>query len=329
MSTPAVRIAGIGMAVPAQVVTNDDLSKTLDTNDQWIRERTGIRERRVARPDETLTSFCVAAARDAMAMAGATPDEIGAVLLATTSPDHPMPATACEIQAALGCLNAVAFDLHAACAGFIIGLATGEGLMRAGIAKKVLVIGGEKLSTITNWEDRGTAILFADGAGAVVLEPATGDGRGVLSTFARSDGRLMPLLCIPGGGNVRPLGPQVLQERSHLMQMQGREVFKHAVTQMANACDEALRRAGLTGHDIDWLVPHQANLRIIDATAKHAGLPPEKVVVNVDRYGNTSSASIPIAICEAVKDGRITKGSTLMLAAFGAGFTWGSAVVRW
>lgn len=326
--TPHVRIAGIGSSVPDRVVTNADLEAMLDTNDAWITERTGIRERRIAAPDQTLTSLCAAAAREALANAGATVDEIGAIILATTSPDHPMPATACEVQAAIGAFNAVAFDIHAACAGFIVGLAVGEGMITGQRCRKVLVIGGEKLSSITNWKDRGTAILFADGAGAVVLEPAT-DGRGILSSFTRSDGRLMPLLCIPAGGNVRPLTAEAIAAGDNLMQMQGREVFKHAVREMAAACDQALQQAGLTGAEIDWLVPHQANLRIIDATAKHAGVPMSKVVVNVDRYGNTSSASIPIAIHEAVRDGRITPGSTLLLAAFGAGFTWGSMVVKW
>lgn len=327
---PRVRIAGIGASIPDNVVTNRDLESRLETTDQWIAERTGIRERRVARPDETLASFCVAASRDALAAAGATVDELDAVILATTTPDRPLPACACDIQAELGAWNAVAFDVHAACAGFIIALKVGEGMIAGGRCRKVLVIGGEKLSTITNWEDRGTAILFADGAGAVVLEAAEpGESRGILSCFTRSDGRLAPLLCIPGGGNVMPISAEVIANRDHLMQMNGREVFKHAVREMASACETAMREAGITGDEVDWLVPHQANLRIIDATARHFGLPMEKVVVNVDRMGNSSSASIPIALSEAVADGRVKRGSTLLLVAFGAGFTWGAMVVKW
>jgi 3-oxoacyl-[acyl-carrier-protein] synthase-3 len=326
---PLARITGLGASVPDTIVTNRDLEARLDTSDQWIADRTGIRERRVAGPEVTLASLCIAACQQAMTAAGATADEIGAIILATTTPDRPLPACACDIQVGLGAFNAVAFDVHAACAGFIIALSIGEGLIAGGRHRKVLVIGGEKLSTITNWEDRSTAILFADGAGAVVLEAAEADGRGILSSYTRSDGRLAPLLCIPGGGNIRPISAEVLNDRAHLMQMNGREVFKHAVREMASACDIAMAQAGITGTEVDWLVPHQANLRIIDATAKHVGMPMDKVVVNVDRMGNTSSASVPIALAEAVADGRVTPGSTLLLAAFGAGFTWGAMVVKW
>ena len=329
MTAPAARVAGLGFCVPDRVVTNADLEKVLDTNDQWIVERTGIRERRLASPETTLTELATEAARRALKAAGTGPDALDAVILATTTPDRPMPATACEVQAALGAWGAVAFDIYAACTGFVIAMSVGEGMIASGRYRRVLVIGGEKLSRITDWEDRGTAILFADGAGAAVLEPAEGDGRGILSTFMRTDGRLGSLLNIPGGGNIDPLTEELIRRRGHLMRMQGREVFKHAVREMASASDEAVRLAGLTYDDIDWLVPHQANLRIIEATAKHANIPMDKVIVNVDRYGNTSSASIPIAIGEAVADGRIRKGSTLLLVAFGGGLTWGGMVVRW
>lgn len=326
---PVARITGLGVFVPSRIVTNHDLEATLDTNDEWIAERTGIRARRVANADETLTYMCVQAATRALANAGAGPDDIDAIVLATTSPDHLMPATACEVQAALGSRKSVAYDLHAACAGFIVALTVAEGLIAGGRARRILVIGGEKLSTITDWKDRGTAILFADGAGAVVVEPATGDGRGILSSVTRTDGRQFALLNIPGGGSADPISEKVVQERSHFMHMQGREVFKMAVREMAAASDEAIRQADLTPDDVQYLIPHQANLRIIESTAKHAGLSMDRVVVNVDRYGNTSSASIPIALAEAVEDGRVKPGSIVLFTAFGAGLTWGSMVVRW
>lgn len=326
---PVARITGLGAAVPPHVVTNADLEKSLDTNDEWITERTGIRQRHIAPAELTLSALCTEASRKALASAGVDAADVDAVILATTSPDHLMPATACEIQAQLGAFNAVAYDIHAACAGFIVALTVGEGLIASGRFRKVLLIGGEKLSTITDWQDRGTAILFADGAGAVVLEPATGDGRGILASFTRTDGRHVELLHIPGGGNVDPISEEMIRGRRQFMRMQGREVFKLAVREMAHACDETLRQAGLTGADVDYLVPHQANLRIIEATAKHAGLPMEKVIVNVDRFGNTSSASIPIALEEAVRDGRVRPDSVLLFAAFGAGLTVGSMVVRW
>jgi 3-oxoacyl-[acyl-carrier-protein] synthase-3 len=326
---PIVEIAGLGVAVPAQVVTNHDLSRTLDTSDAWIVERTGIRERRIARPDESLASFCVTAAHTAMDRAGVTAEELDAIILATVSPDRRMPGTACDIQALLGANNAAAFDISAACPGFVYGLAIAEGFVAAGTSRNVLVIGGEKLSSITDWQDRATAVLFGDGAGAAVVRRAQADGRGILSTFLKADGRLAPLLWIPAGGSLEPVSEKVLKERTHLMQMKGREVFKAAVLAMAEATDEALRRACVSADQIDLFVPHQANLRIIEATAKHAGIPMSKVMVNLEKYGNTSAASIPIALDQALTEGRIDKGSLLLFVAFGAGFTWGSAVVRW
>jgi 3-oxoacyl-[acyl-carrier-protein] synthase-3 len=325
---PIVAITGLGTAVPATVVTNDDLSRTLDTSDEWIRERTGIRERRVAR-DESLVSLCETASRQAMAGAGVDPLDLDAIVLGTVSPDRRMPGTSCDLQAVLGATNAAAFDISAACPGFIYALTIAEGLIASGQSRTVLVLGGEKLSTITDWQDRATAVLFGDGAGAAVVQRATGDGRGVLSTFIKSDGRLAPLLWIPGGGSAEPLSEKVLRERSHLMKMAGREVFKAAVHAMADATDQALRRACVTAEEIDLFVPHQANVRIIEATAKHAGIPMDKVMVNLDRYGNTSAASIPLALEQAIREGRVRPGSLLLFVAFGAGFTWGSAVVRW
>lgn len=326
---PIARITGLGAAAPSRVVTNDELAKTLDTNDDWIVTRTGIRERRVAEPGELLNTFAERAARQALAEAGLTPLDIGAIVVATVSPDYHMPSQAVYLQAALGASSAAAFDLRAACAGFVYGLTVAESLIATGMAKHVLVVGAEMLSTITDWSDRGTAILFGDGAGAVVLSPANGDGRGILSTFIKSDGRLADLLYIPGGGNAERLTPELLSHNRQFMHMKGREVFKAAVTAMADAADAALERAGLTGADVELMVPHQANVRIIEATAKHASIPMEKVIVNVDRYGNTSSASIPLALDEARSAGRLVPGTVTLLVGFGSGFAWGSMVIRW
>jgi 3-oxoacyl-[acyl-carrier-protein] synthase III len=328
MARPIAEFAGLGVALPKRVVTNDDLSKTLDTTNEWIVERTGIRERRIAEPDETLASLCATASRRALDQARLSPTDLDSIVLGTVSPDRRMPGTACDLQALLGAENAAAFDISAACPGFVYALAVSEGMIATGTAKNVLVLGGERLSTITDWEDRSTAVLFGDGAGAAVLRPAQGTS-GILSTFLKTDGRLANLLYIPGGGGCHPISEQVIKDRSQFMKMAGREVFKAAVHAMAEATDEALRRACVSAEDIDLFVPHQANIRIIEATAKHAGIPMEKVMVNLDRYGNTSAASIPIALDQALAEGRVTKGSLLLFVAFGAGFTWGSAVVRW
>ena len=329
ITRPFAEIGGLGVAVPDRVVTNADFEKTLDTSDQWIVERTGIRERRIAGPGQSLASLSRDASMIALEQAGITPLDIDAIVLGTATPDRLLPSTACDLQALLGAENAGAFDISAACPGFIYGLTVAEGLIAAGQHKNVLVVGAEKLSTITDFTDRSTAILFGDGAGAAVLRPTSGNGKGLLSTFIKSDGKLAPLLYRPGGGACDPISDKVVRERSHYIKMAGREVFKAAVLAMSESCDEALQRAGITGDQIDLLIPHQANIRIIEATAKHAGVPMEKVMVNVDRFGNTSSASIPLAIDQAVREGRIKPGMVLLLVAFGAGFTWGSVVVRW
>jgi len=328
MQRPIVAIDGLGVYLPAAVVTNHDFETRLETSDQWIVERTGIRERRWASADETVATMARGAAEQAMSRAGITAQQLDAIIVATATPDRLLPSTACYLQALLGADRAAAFDLSAACSGFIYGLTVAEGMISAGQAAHVLVVGGEKLTNITDMTDRATAILFGDGVGAVVVSKARGN-RGILSTFIKSDGRLAPLLNIPGGGVIDPISEKVVRERSHYMKMAGREVFKHAVLTMAEACDEALRRAGIEAKDIDLLVPHQANIRIIDATARHAGIPEEKVVVTVDRYGNTSAASIPMALADAEQSGRLTPGKVVLLVAFGAGFTWGSAVIRW
>jgi 3-oxoacyl-[acyl-carrier-protein] synthase-3 len=326
---PFAELASVGTAVPPGVLTNQDLTRTLDTSDEWIVERTGIRERRIARPEQSVAMLSREAAEIALERAGIGPADLDAIVLATASPDRLLPSTACDLQALLGADNAAAFDVSAACPGYIYAITVAEGLIASGQSRTVLVIGAEKLSTITDFQDRSTAILFGDGAGASVVRRSTQAGRGLLSTYLKSDGRLAPLLYRPGGGSSDPISEKVVCERSHYMKMAGREVFKAAVRAMAEACDEALTRAGVTADQIDLLIPHQANLRIIDATAKHAGIPMSKVMVNLDRYGNTSSASIPLALDQAVAEGRVGPGSLVLLVAFGAGFTWGSAVVRW
>jgi 3-oxoacyl-[acyl-carrier-protein] synthase III len=326
---PFAEVASVGVAVPPGVLTNADLTQMLDTSDAWIVERTGIRERHIARPEETVAKLSQEASERAMASAGVTADQLDAIVLATASPDRLLPSTACDLQALLGAENAAAFDISAACPGFVYALTVAEGLIASGQSETVLVVGAEKLSAITDFQDRSTAILFGDGAGAAIMRRSSQPGRGILATFIKSDGRLAPLLYRPGGGSADPISERVVCERSHYMKMAGREVFKAAVRTMTDACDEALRRAGITADQVDLLVPHQANLRIIEAIAKHAGFPMSRVMVNVERYGNTSSASIPLALEQAVAEGRVGPGSVILMVAFGAGFTWGSAVIRW
>lgn len=326
---PFAEMASVGVAVPPGVLTNADLTKMLDTSDEWIVERTGIRERHIARPDESVAMLSCQASRRALEQAGHTAQDLDAIVLATATPDRLLPSTACDLQALLGANKAAAFDISAACPGFLFATGVAEGLIASGLGEVVLVVGAEKLSTITDFQDRSTAILFGDGAGAAVVRRSNGNGRGILSTFLKSDGTLAPLLYRPGGGAVDPISEKVVCERSHYMKMAGREVFKAAVLTMAEACDEAMRRAGVAAEEIDLLIPHQANIRIIEATAKHAGISMDKVMVNVDRYGNTSSASIPLALDQAISEGRVSQGSLLLLVAFGAGFTWGSSVIRW
>ena len=330
MKRPVAYVAGTGRGIPAKVMTNHDFAALgLDTSHEWIVERTGIVERRIAAPDETTCSMAVTASKQAMIRAGVHAGELDAIVLSTATPDRLLPATAVDLQAQLGATRAAAFDLSAACTGWLYAMTVAEGLMHSGVIETALVVGAEKMSAITDWQDRSTCVLFGDGAGAVVLKRAqSGGSRGILSTFMRSDGTLAELLWRPAGGAAVPFSDAVLQERSSFVKMAGREVFKHAVRQMNEACDRALDGAKLTGNDIDVLIPHQANNRIIEATAKHAGISMEKVYVNVDRFGNTSSASIPIAIDEAFERGRLRPGSTALLCAFGAGFTWGSMVIR-
>src|SRR5688500_11899453 len=309
-------------------MTNHDFAALgIETSDEWIVERTGIRQRHIARNGETTSSMAADAARHAMGRAGVHAGEVDSILLSTATPDRLLPATAVDVQAALGATRAAAFDVGAACSGWLYAITAAEGMIAAGSAETVLVIGSEKMSAIVDWQDRATCVLFGDGAGAVVLKRSK-HHKGILSSFMRSDGELAELLWRPSGGATAVFSEAVLADRSHFVKMAGREVFKHAVRSMSEACDRALDGAKLTGSDIDILIPHQANVRIIEATAKHAGIPMDKVYVNVDRYGNTSSASIGIALDEAIEMGRIKEGSTVLLVAFGAGFTWGAIVVR-
>ncbi|MBI4539428.1 MAG: ketoacyl-ACP synthase III [Gemmatimonadetes bacterium] len=325
---PQVEIVATGRYLPERVLTNFDLEQMVDTTDEWIRERTGIRERRIAEPEMLTAEMGKRAACQAMERAGIHPGEVDVLIVATATPDRWLPATACDMQALLGATNAAAFDVQAACTGFLYALVVAEGYLVAGRGEIALVVSTEKMSAITDWSDRSTCVLFGDGAGAAVLRRAN-DFRGILSSYLRSDGRLGDLLYRPAGGTKIPLNHHVLDEKEHLLRMEGREVFKAAVRSMAEAADIALQRAGLRAGDVDLLIPHQANVRIIEATAKYAGIPSEKVYVNVDRYGNMSSATLPIALDEALERGRIRMGSNVLLVGFGAGFTWGSMVLRW
>ncbi|MGH7700808.1 MAG: beta-ketoacyl-ACP synthase III [Gemmatimonadales bacterium] len=328
MKRPIAQLRGTGRYVPKRVMTNDEFTAFLETSDEWIRDRTGIRERRVSSREESNACMAKAAAQQVLADTGVTAADLDAIVVATCSPDRLLPSQACDIQAVLGAERAAAFDVGAACAGFIYALNVAEGLVASEQARNVLVVATEKLTTITDFSDRSTAVLFGDGAGATLLTPST-DDRGILSSYMKSDGTLAELLYRPGGGAAHPPDEQLLTDHSYFIKMAGREVFKAAVLSMADACDQALHRAGLTAADIDLMIPHQANIRIIEATAKHAGLPMDKVYVNVDRFGNTSAASVAIALDEAVRSGRLQPGMQVLLVAFGAGFTWASMVVRW
>ena len=328
MKRPLARLGGVAHSVPERIVTNHEFAAMgLDTSHEWIMGRTGICSRYVASNGESTCSMAAEASRVAMERSRVTADELDVIILSTATPDRLLPSTAVDVQAAIGASRAAAFDIGAACSGWLYALTVGEGLIAAGNAKNVLVVGSEKMSAIVDWTDRSTCVLFGDGAGATVLSPAT-DGAGILSSFMGSDGTLAELLCRPAGGATVPMSPEVLADRSWLVKMAGREVFKHAVHSMSDAVDQALEGAGLTSDDIDLLVPHQANIRIIEATAKHAGISMDKVFVNIDRYGNTSSASIPISLDEAIGQGRIVEGTTVLMVAFGAGLTWASMVVR-
>ena len=315
-------ITGTGSALPMRRVSNAELAQTVDTSDEWIVERTGIRFRYIAGPDETTGTLAADAARAALASAGKAADAVDLIVLATATPDQTFPATATKVQAMLGIDDCVAFDVAAVCSGFLYAIQVADSLIKTGSANCALVIGAETFSRILDWEDRTTCVLFGDGAGAVVLEGqnVAEDGPGILASRLHADGRHNELLYVDGGPSTTGTVGKV--------RMKGREVFRHAVTNLANVMDESLVAAGLSSADVDWVVPHQANARILDATARKLGLPPEKVVVTVDQHANTSAASVPLAFDTAVRDGRIKPGQIVVLEAMGGGFTWGAAVVR-
>lgn len=318
---------GWGMYVPKRILTNADLEKMVDTSDEWIRTRTGIRERHIAGPGDTSSTMGAAAARQALERAGITADQVDLIVVGTSSPDQPMPSTACLIQTQIGATNAAPFDVQAVCSGFVYALVVGTQFIRSGASKTVLVIGTDMLTRYLDYTDRNTCILFGDGAGAVVLQ-ATEHPAGVLSFDLGAMAGTSELLQVPGTFS-HPLDVDALPPEGKYMKMEGREVFKYAVRAMGDSSLKVLEQAGLSVADIDLLVPHQANLRMIDAVAKRLELPMERAVVNIDRYGNTSAATIPIALCEAIEDGRLHEGDTLLMTACGGGLTWGSAVVRW
>jgi 3-oxoacyl-[acyl-carrier-protein] synthase-3 len=321
------KIIGVGMYAPPKKLTNDDLEKMVETNDEWITTRTGVKTRRIADPGAANSDMSLEAARRALDDAGMEAEELDFIVVGTCTPDMPLPSTACFLQSKLGAARAFAMDINAACSGFLYSLTVADGLIRAGRGKKGLVVGSEILSTITDYTDRATCILFGDGAGAVVLANCN-EGDGVLSCHLHSDGSLWELIYAPGGGTVQPFDPKTTVVRTNFIRMAGNEVFKHAVTRLTEVCQEALKRNGTAVGDVDLFIPHQANLRIISAVGKRLGISEEKVFVNVDRYGNTSAASIPIALAEARKKGRYAEGDLLLLAAFGGGLTWGSALLR-
>jgi 3-oxoacyl-[acyl-carrier-protein] synthase-3 len=326
--TRAAHVTGWGMAVPQRTLTNDELTRMVDTNDEWIVSRTGIRERRIAGEGETTASLATDAARKALELTDLEANEVDLIIVATSTPEHIFPATACLVQDALGASRAGAFDLSAACTGFIYGLNLGAQAIRTGSIDSALVIGSETLSRFVNWEDRGTCILFGDGAGAFVLQASEQPG-GVLSCVMRSDGSGGGLLSLPAGGSRIPTSPQTVADKLHTIHMNGREVFRFATRVMAAATRETVAEAGLKMDDIDYVIPHQANQRIIESAARGLRLPMDRFIVNLERFGNTSTASIPLALCEAVDDGRIHPGQNLVMVGFGAGLTWGALALKW
>ncbi|TGE32762.1 beta-ketoacyl-ACP synthase III [Desulfosporosinus sp. Sb-LF] len=324
----SVGIVGTGSYVPENILTNVDLEKIVDTNDEWIITRTGIKERHIAPKDMPVSELCYQAGLRALEDAQVAPEEIDLVLVATITPDYAFPATACLVADRLGAKNAAAFDLEAGCTGFIYGVATASQFVATGMYKKVLVIGGETLSKILNWEDRSTCILFGDGAGAAVLQRVE-EGFGLLSFELGSDGSGGKLLSQPAGGSKLPASLETIEKNLHTVQMEGKEVYKFAVRIMGEVSVNVLEKAGLTKDDIDLLVPHQANMRIVDAAVKRLGISPDKVVINLDKYGNMSAASIPVALDEAVKAGRLAEGDIVVMVGFGTGLTWGACVLKW
>ncbi len=332
MSKPCqCSIIGTGSYMPKRILSNEELSTMVDTSDEWITTRTGIKERRIAAADEATSDMATAAARKALESAGVKPEELDLIVVATVTPDMFFPSTACMVQKKLGAKNAIGFDVSAACSGFLYALQTARHFLNGGPRATALVIGAEKLSSLINWKDRNTCVLFGDGAGAVVVrrdDNKNAPGR-VLSTVMGSDGTLADLLKVPGGGAACPITPENVHDRPNTIHMEGRETFKHAVTRMYQASLDALEQAGVSAADVKLVIPHQANARIISAIAERLGVPEERTFINLDKYGNTSAATIPVAMDEANRAGRLQRGDIVLLVAFGGGFTWASSVVAW
>lgn len=325
--TKSVGILGIGSYVPEKVLTNKDIEKMVDTSDEWIYTRTGIRERRIAEDNIATSDLAVQAAKRALDDAGLKPKDIPLIIVATITGDYQFPSTACLVQHKLGVKDAAAFDINAACSGFIYGIETARQFILSGKYDKALVIGAEKMSSVIDWTDRNICVLLGDGAGAVVLGE-TENGRGIIGTDIAVDGAYANLITLPAGGSAMPATVDTVQKRLHFMKMGGREVYKHAVLIMCRASLEILKRNNLKVNDIDWFIPHQANIRIIEAIAERLCIPMSKVYTNLDRYGNMSAASIPVALDEVIKDGSLKKGQKALLVAFGAGLTWGSCIIQ-
>ncbi len=324
---PISMIVGTGSSVPSKVLSNFDLEKMVDTSDKWITERTGIKYRYIANNGVVTSDLCSDAALKALEEAKVLPKELDVIIVATVTGDVKFPATACYVQQKIKAVNAVAFDISAACSGYIYSLTLANQMIMSNNFKTVLIIGGEILTSMVDWTDRNTCVLFGDGAGANVIKPSDGE-KGVITTYIKSDGQLAHLLTTPGGGSKFPINHRTVEQKLQFIHMEGREVFKHAVKCMSESVEKVLQQANMSPEEIDLMIPHQANIRIIEATAKRAGIPMERVLVNIDRYGNTSSASIPIALDEAKRNGRLKEGDTVLMVVFGGGFTWGSAIVK-
>ncbi|HLI95485.1 MAG TPA: beta-ketoacyl-ACP synthase III [Candidatus Baltobacteraceae bacterium] len=327
MTSTGVRILSVGHHAPPAILSNEDLEKVLDTSDEWITTRTGMKRRHISSPEEATSDLAMVAARAALRRAGLSPADIDCYIVATVTPDYPFPATACIVASKLGAADKAAFDIEIACSGFIYGLTVAASLIRSGMYKRIMLIGAETLTKIVNRMDRATAVLFGDGAGAVILEASQADS--FLSSELGSDGSRPEVLRVAAGGSRHPLTPAAYEAGEQYIHMEGREVFKFAVTKMIEATDTALEKAKLQKHDVDWLIPHQANKRIIDAAAKYLEMPEDKVIINIQEYGNTSAASIPIALSEAVGTGKIKSGDVIVFVGFGGGLSWGAVTWRW
>jgi len=323
-----IKIRSTGVYLPDKVLTNADLEKMVDTSDEWITTRTGIKERRIVSKEQVTSDLAVNAARMALERGGLKAEDVDLILVATNTPDTIFPATACWVQKKLGIKEIPAFDLEAGCTGLLYALIVAESLILSGTARRILLIGADILTKITNWEDRSTCVLFGDGAGAFILEESDDDS-GLISHFWGADGSLAELLILPGGGTLHPANEKTVERKLHYLTMKGNEVFKHAVKRMGESALEALKRAGLDKSQVDYLIPHQANLRIIEATGERLNLPKEKIVANIHKYGNMSVATIPVALHELAEEGKLQKGQIIVMVAFGAGFTWAAAVYRW